>query len=372
MSDVVILVVGELTWPDQEFIESVQRKLRDSDKHHKTLIVVHNFYDITTELDLLDMWRECVVSTMTGTVESLQMGVEFPAIYFKQQMKTDSELPSIHVFLAKEDSEAGKLWNPITYEFLRQKISQAHTPKKEVLHKMIISKTHDTLRLYTRSPQDVTLVWIHDVDELPVKKYNPPKTVKVGNKQRIATEEWKADIITSPDSPPGHFLLKCSGDVSLTHKMDFDGFRILFTRTNESFQPKFDSVSSETGLLVTIDLPGVDLKRDVKIKVDRNHPEFIDTIVLIVSGTRQLHYLHYPNAVQHKYDEVEKKFDKHGTLMPMHKRYIGKDRQGGVFEIIIVLPTDVDDNARNGKVDYTDGILSIFLPKKDDKASDFF
>jgi len=171
MSDVVILVVGELTWPDQEFIESVQRKLRDSDKHHKTLIVVHNFYDIINEVDLLYLWQECVVSTMTGTVESLQMGGEFPAIYFKQQMKSGTELPSIHVFLAREESDAGKLWNEITYEFLRSKISQAHTPKKDVLHKLLINKTYDTLKLYTRSPEDVILVWIEDVPPTEKKKY---------------------------------------------------------------------------------------------------------------------------------------------------------------------------------------------------------
>jgi len=322
-------------------------------------------------VDLLYLWQECVVSTMTGTVESLQMGGEFPAIYFKQQMKSGTELPSIHVFLAREESDAGKLWNEITYEFLRSKISQAHTPKKDVLHKLLINKTYDTLKLYTRSPEDVILVWIEDVPPTEKKVQGTPRTVQVGTHVRIIPDEWKVDVITAPESPPGHFLLRCGGDISLTHKMDFDGFRILFTRTSEVFQPKFDVITTDIGLLTTVDLPGVDLRKDIKIKIDRNHPDYPDTIVLIVSGNRQLHYMHYPDALEHKYDNVEKKFDKHGTLVPLQKRHVGKERQGGAFEIVVVLPTDIDDNARNGKVEYVDGILSIFLPKKDEKASDF-
>jgi len=353
--------VGELTWPDQEFIETMQRKLHESEKHHRTLIVVHNFYDISNEEDLLDMWRSCVVSTVKGIVQSESLYEhDFPAIYFKQQMNSDSEMPTIHVFLAKENTEAGKLWNNITYNYLRGRISKADIPKKDTLHNLLVTKAKEVLKLYTRNPENVTLSWKKEVPIRMEKIHMNPKKSQFGSIERITKDEWMTELVTIPEPPPGHFLLKCTGDISLTHSVDFDGFRILFTRKTEVFQPKFDVLQTEKGLLVMMDIPGVDWKKDIKVRVSRKDPDYPEKIVLIISGARRLYYREIPKDQERVYEQYEK------ALCPKLKRYTGTDRLCGTFTVVVVIPTEIDDNPRNAVVDYVDGILRVVLPKKDD------
>ncbi len=57
LADTLIVVVKELTWPDQEFLNVLQRKLHESDKAIKELYVIHNFADTTDEEELLCLWR---------------------------------------------------------------------------------------------------------------------------------------------------------------------------------------------------------------------------------------------------------------------------------------------------------------------------
>ena len=57
MADVIVVVVNELTWPDQEYLRTLRLKLEQSNKDYKQLFVIHNFVDVKTEKELLSMWR---------------------------------------------------------------------------------------------------------------------------------------------------------------------------------------------------------------------------------------------------------------------------------------------------------------------------
>jgi hypothetical protein len=46
LADYFLVVVQDLTWPDQEFIQGLVLKLNASQKHFKQVIVIHNFRGI--------------------------------------------------------------------------------------------------------------------------------------------------------------------------------------------------------------------------------------------------------------------------------------------------------------------------------------
>lgn len=57
LADYFLVVVQDLTWPDQEFIQSLVLKLNASQKHFKQVIVIHNFRDTEGVQDALDHWK---------------------------------------------------------------------------------------------------------------------------------------------------------------------------------------------------------------------------------------------------------------------------------------------------------------------------
>lgn len=65
-SDVVVVVVVAVvivTWAkltyylDQEYLQVLQQKLRESKKDYKQLFVVHNYMEARTELQLYELWQ---------------------------------------------------------------------------------------------------------------------------------------------------------------------------------------------------------------------------------------------------------------------------------------------------------------------------
>lgn len=57
LSDIIIVVVNELTWPDQEYMTALAEQVRErpNDAVDNKIIVVHNYKDAETVEDYLIM-----------------------------------------------------------------------------------------------------------------------------------------------------------------------------------------------------------------------------------------------------------------------------------------------------------------------------
>jgi hypothetical protein len=69
------VVVNELTWPDQEYIKTLQVKLQrakmEQQKEYCELYVVHNFSTARTERELLEMWRVIIYSSTLMSIRNM-------------------------------------------------------------------------------------------------------------------------------------------------------------------------------------------------------------------------------------------------------------------------------------------------------------
>jgi len=117
LADYFLVVVQDLTWPDQEFIQGLVLKLNASQKHFKQVIVIHNFRDTEEIEDALDHWKLQVVKSYP-LGEQIVRPVTLPdkrtvsAIFYASKAVR-------HVFIAKENTPAGNEFNQATFQLLK-------------------------------------------------------------------------------------------------------------------------------------------------------------------------------------------------------------------------------------------------------------
>jgi len=117
LADYFLVVVQDLTWPDQEFIQSLVLKLNASHKHFKQVIVIHNFRATEDIHDALDHWKLQVVN-------SYPMGEQILRPVTLNDKRTVNAIfyaskAVRHVFIAKEASPAGNEFNAATFQLLK-------------------------------------------------------------------------------------------------------------------------------------------------------------------------------------------------------------------------------------------------------------
>eukprot|EP01120_Amphizonella_sp_Union-15-10_P016211 TRINITY_DN8475_c0_g1_i1.p1 TRINITY_DN8475_c0_g1~~TRINITY_DN8475_c0_g1_i1.p1 ORF type:complete len:650 (-),score=151.01 TRINITY_DN8475_c0_g1_i1:117-2066(-) len=309
MSDVIIVVVNQLTWPDQEYLEVLQDKLRKSNKEFRQLYVVHNFYDVRTERDLLLMWRKHVLRSYAGSQKTVQVNLENgpqPARYFVTKGQTVS-----HVFLANDNSPAGKLWNPRTIELIRTWLKGKHASANKPLPDIIVEHVQRWLGDYCKEVKSVKIkknfdkevldgnpplgvLGNHQVEneelhptpnpEIPVIQRKPSTVIVTKGKTNSSNKKSSPTpsavqtpvIVPSREEIPlpesdwdkmpaeipkkekvlGPFSLVVEGNLDLIkEKIEYHGYHITLSQVNQ-FQPAIDIVEDSNGMTIIVDLPG--------------------------------------------------------------------------------------------------------------------
>mmetsp|Transcript_12957 Transcript_12957/g.14348 ORF Transcript_12957/g.14348 Transcript_12957/m.14348 type:complete len:659 (-) Transcript_12957:41-2017(-) len=411
MSDVIIVVVNQLTFHDQEYLSVLRDKLKQSEKEFKKIYVVHNFHDVTTEPDLLTMWRKYVLFAYEGTQKSVQ--VQLPesgppiargatdARYF---VTKDGSMT--HVFLANDFSKAGQYWNPRTFELLRTWLKGKHSSDDVPLHHLLIKSADKYLRHYCKGIQSVRIKTGMQRDELmqslrtqqnfrpeyrqPVQPPVQPQPVARPPPQRRGRQK-RGEVVQPPpppptykpldatewDKPPTHedtemvkmpegiLKLTVSGDMSLKReKVTFNGYHITLEQSN-MFQPKVDTIDDPAGMLILVDLPGFR-----PFEEEDENPDEIDDFVtggmvdvwidrptrqLMISGSRKLSY---PVV-----EKVEGEYDFGEITSYVQSR--GHERPTGKFERRVQLPHDIElDSDPLFTLDEGQGVIFLKKAKK--------
>eukprot|EP01121_Diplochlamys_sp_Union-15-3_P013271 TRINITY_DN4095_c0_g1_i1.p1 TRINITY_DN4095_c0_g1~~TRINITY_DN4095_c0_g1_i1.p1 ORF type:complete len:658 (-),score=136.28 TRINITY_DN4095_c0_g1_i1:27-2000(-) len=328
LSDVIIVVVNQLTWPDQEYLEVIQEKMRKSEKVAKQLYVVHNFSDVKTERDLLLMWRKYVLRSYVGTQKTVQINIGGKAETARYFVTRGQNIT--HVFMANDQSPAGKMWNPRTIELLRTWLKGKHSTTNKPLPELIIEQTQHWLKTYCRQITNVSIVknitpeFLYalelpaqvDKEELesystsvssapstapPPKKSNsrsnpakreektrvqniqskspnlisgtpPNPTPRPPQIESISEEEWDkyGDDLKPLPKPKGVFSLVVDGNMDLIkEKIEYHGYHITLSQQNQ-YQPPIDIIEDDDGMTIVIDLPGFRPEEDEDGEVDQN------------------------------------------------------------------------------------------------------
>lgn len=226
LSDIIIFVVGDLTWFEQESITELTTRLEQcgDKKSFKQLFIVHNWMNVSSVKDF-DDWKQRVVELYPG-------GDKTSGHYNWKNTR--------HLFLARDGTPAGHKYNNYTYDTLRLWCSGIiqtpargsdwimNLPKLLAVHMSgvvedDVAESHIELR---EDPTDHTMkyVWAHHSDSKEFKLRNV----------RFRTESGKETLLKS-----------------------------------DGFFPRTDIVESTEGTTIYVEVPGV-AKSDVKLGCLKN------------------------------------------------------------------------------------------------------
>jgi len=277
LSDVLIVVVNELTWDDQLYLEALARKLKEYKAKQDSnrfghIIVVHNYRDSTDKDQLEHLVSKFVVDCFEGDMENQKIFV--PGSSARQEMTCfrNKDGQMLHVWLAQDDedkrpSPAGDTQNPKAYEFLLKQVEMVNsTTNKKPLLVDVCQKGKDLLNHGFFSA----------VDRLYFCKHNG-KLVLKGISQVRKTRSGKQI------RPP----LKLLPD-----KLINTGNSLVFANRSD-FAPKVDVLPYKVALIIVIDLPGftTGVQKPDKLQTGCQLKLVMDTSKdeLVVTGERKLY-----------------------------------------------------------------------------------
>ncbi len=195
----VIYVVNDLTWPEQQFIDSIL-KVRRAKKNARALdpgvddilIVVHNWR--YQNHDQMETQFNDFVKLCYPVGEKVLLGAEGDAFYWSSKVERtegshNETFVLEHFFLASEvngDVEANRRWNDITLDQIRRSITNVPpiiASKKRMILKEVVSQINSRLKNYlVLSEQGKTakdLVHLVVQDNVPrVSLKNPEEVVR--------------------------------------------------------------------------------------------------------------------------------------------------------------------------------------------------
>ena len=142
-SDLLLVVVGKLTYSEQLLINKIKEESKRQDK--ETILIIHNLQEFRTKKQVEDYIRDTLEKCSTfnlikrndiniiGNEERKNNKInneETNDIFFTEiEFYKNKKLTLYHLILAYEDSEAGKFYNKYTYDYIKRFYSLIPFPK---------------------------------------------------------------------------------------------------------------------------------------------------------------------------------------------------------------------------------------------------
>ena len=165
-SDILLCVVGQLTFSDQQLINTIRSQLNNIKK--KKLFIIHNLTTFVEKKQVEEYIKDTLMQSYTFDLEQIQIpkfgekNENENQFYWREKNlnKNDNGTDIIHLVMANDDenSEAGKYYNDSTIEFIKRQINSYVDYKKfdikESLKNFLIEFLNEILenRLY---PEDI-------------------------------------------------------------------------------------------------------------------------------------------------------------------------------------------------------------------------
>lgn len=293
LSDIIIFVVGDLTWFEQESIAELTTRLEQcgDKKSFKQLFIVHNWMNVNSVKDF-DEWKQRVMDLYPG-------GEKTGGHYNWKNTR--------HLFLAHDQSPAGRKYNSYTYDTLRTWCSGIiQTPARGSDWIMNLPKLL-AVHMSGVVEDEVTESNI-ELREDPV--LHSMKYVWAGHAE---SKEFKLRNVRFRTESGKETLLKADG-----------------------FFPKTDIIESTNGTTIYVEVPGV-AKNDVKLSCLKNS--------ITISAVK-----HKPYEGNVKQRKMERKYGsftwKYEHSGPIDLKQLKRSFENGV--ILITIPKGEDEEVELG------------------------
>jgi len=136
LSDYFLCVVNDFTSLDQRYLDKLTRRLQNSTKVFREVIVVHNCKEVIDQETLEHVWASQVTGIYArGTMQSTKVAAEEPLSgeLVEKSVSWFKTPFSRHVLLANHDSDLGEALNPWAFSLLRYWLKSVFVPVDQSL-----------------------------------------------------------------------------------------------------------------------------------------------------------------------------------------------------------------------------------------------
>ena len=123
-SDILIVVVGILTYSEQKLLNRIKNELKRAKAHNTSLYVIHNLMTYTTIAQVENYINEILLKSATFDLEEqkkINTKREIQNLKFYYEINSDPKI--FHLIFANEYSDAGKNYNQFTLSLMKNLIN---------------------------------------------------------------------------------------------------------------------------------------------------------------------------------------------------------------------------------------------------------
>ena len=255
-SDVLIAVVGILTYSEQKLLMKIKKEIERS-KINTPLFIIHNLITYTSVQQVQDYINEFLLKSATFSLEEghkVSTQIKTTAGIYYYESNKDQKI--FHLIFANEGSEAGKYYNQYTLDFLEKNY-------QNVTHLKCFDVIETIKDRYLILSKDI----IEKNDEKDSNLSSEEKNGKANDNYTNNSHEDKTDKkieeISFDDSNPELIKLKDEKEIilkkCLTDELGFSNLKA------NGFEPTYNLFKQENKIIVRVEAPG-NCKLDSKIE----------------------------------------------------------------------------------------------------------
>ena len=131
-SDMILIVVGKLTFNEQRLINKIKKEIelgiKDNKGKNKPLYIIHNLMNFQTRKQVEEHINDIILKSASFNIKEIkdikieenECNKEEKRVYL---VENDNEVEVYHLIMSREETEAGNYYNNFTYELLKQHFS---------------------------------------------------------------------------------------------------------------------------------------------------------------------------------------------------------------------------------------------------------
>ena len=246
-SDVLIAVVGILTYSEQKLLMKIKKEIERS-KINTPLFIIHNLITYTSVQQVQDYINEFLLKSATFSLEEghkVSTQIKTTAGIYYYESNKDQKI--FHLIFANEGSEAGKYYNQYTLDFLEKNY-------QNVTHLKCFDVIETIKDRYLILSKDI----IEKNDEKDSNLSSEEKNGKANDNYTNNSHEDKTDKkieeISFDDSNPELIKLKDEKEIilkkCLTDELGFSNLKA------NGFEPTYNLFKQENKIIVRVEAPG--------------------------------------------------------------------------------------------------------------------
>ena len=309
-SDILLLVVGSLTYSEQKLINRIKTEMKNQNIK-KPLYIVHNlmFLENVTQVEkyIENVLMKCATFRLEKA-ENIKVTKEIDKGYHYHEKNSDPVI--YHLIMANEKSEAGEFYNPYTIKFIENSFQYLHKLKDfdiiETLKNRLITLSRDYFEKPILENQLCDNETIFKNKKFSLKEFDGENEDNNNDDDKSDDEsEDKGDTKTGnnlcKNNHKKDIQLKCC----LIDELGFSNFK------GNGFVPKYNWFEKGDQISLRVEIPGNHTINSGKI---RNVGEYT---VIPISGEKKI-------------DSIPKKIEDNWYTT----------REFGTFDFEIYLPTE--------------------------------